>query len=507
MEDALPDLPADIYYLICGHLAATDLLAFSRCCRRSRAAALCSIRVVAVASFDGAAVEVYLNPRSPPGWTTGGIDLSELCYRPATDRRVVAAARGPAHAVSLTHWLHAARPRRLLLQRQPVGGRVPPADRLAPFFDALAVGLRGLSLDGVAVDGAAIAAFGPAVRFPLALRSLCLSELEFSQPVAAVPAVAAALAAGGSSLHSLWLWFVAHAWDASAICPIVTSYLAFPLPGLRSLGLCCRVNRTVTAAIARLDALETLRLVGHVEEGALEELALPRLPRLHHLDVGYGLFLDIAAEAAAVHGRSLGYLALTTDWVVANAKNEVLLATRHLPEVLTLRGQAPHDVRPLCGHGGRCTLHSLAFSLGPTADVMLGAVAFGLGELRELTLFVAADAHVDGLHAWPAGLRVARLVLRVAKENGVTVNDFVSVLTGAPAAVTHLCTLVVESRARLTESTLRSVGRLARLQRLHLKLCMAAALPAERQREVEREAFASIPGRVSVEWADGCLDP
>lgn len=519
MGGPLPDLPSDIYYLICGHLPATDLLAFSRCCRRSRAAAFGVTRVVAVASFDGAAVEVHLNPRSPAGWSVGGgIDLSELCYAPATDRRAVAAPRGPADAVSLTRWLRAARPRRLLLQRQPVGGNAPAAVPLAPFFDTLAVGLRGLaSLDGVAVDGAAARAFAPAVRFPASLHSLCLSELDAAHPAAAVPAAAAALqlrdAGGGSPLHSLRLWVASHAWDDSAICPVVTSYLTFPLPALRSLALCCRADRSVTAAIARLDALHTLRLVCYMGERALAELALPRLPRLHVLDMGYGISQDTAAEAAAVRGRSLGSLALTTDWVARGAKNEVVLATRHLPGALTLRGQASHDVRQLCEHRGRGSLHSLAFSLGPDAHAMLGAAANGLAELRELTLYVSADANVGGLHAWPPRLRVARLVLRVATEDGATVNGLVSLLAAvAPAAATPLHTLVVECMARLEGPTLGAVGRrLPHLRRLHLKLCAGAAaapVSAARRRAVEREAFAAIPGRVSVEWAnDESIDP
>lgn len=60
-------LPDDLWYVLCGHLPARDLLAFSRCFRQAREVCLALVKSATVVSPDGVYVQVFLNaPTAPP---------------------------------------------------------------------------------------------------------------------------------------------------------------------------------------------------------------------------------------------------------------------------------------------------------------------------------------------------------------------------------------------------------------------------------------------------------
>jgi len=168
----------------CGQLAATNLPAFSRCCRWAHAAALPSVAVIAVATWDGATVEVFRSPEWPPGWTNSGVDLNELRNAAASACRAAAGLRGPGGVASLLRFLRSRGARRLVVQRAANESRPPlPAAALLSFFDTLHTGLRGLtSLCGLVVDAAMVDGLVSGVRFPAALESLSITELRVNHP-------------------------------------------------------------------------------------------------------------------------------------------------------------------------------------------------------------------------------------------------------------------------------------------------------------------------------------
>lgn len=97
------------------------------------------------------------------------------------------------------------------------------------------------------------------------------------------PALHAVLAAG--TLHTLRLFAKIPFTLLVSACPTFSEFLALPEPALRHLDLECSLNKEAFRAIARLEALKSLRLGPRGGVIGLASLALPVLPMLQHLDL------------------------------------------------------------------------------------------------------------------------------------------------------------------------------------------------------------------------------
>lgn len=461
----------DLWHMVGSHLSPRDLLSLSGTCRSARRSCAALVVAVTVVCTDGAEVRVFLNSPADGRAGAGGGSLPvEAQIFPADPGHLVTAGPlGAAHARSLLSFLLATRPRRLGIQRQAPGAPRPQyLGPSTPFFHALFGGLRYLPLQELALDDAAVAALAPAHRLPPHLSALSLTSLcptGRSATIQASPAIAAALAA--STLHTLRLFprpQFASLPSAAATC---SSFLGLPQPALKHLSVGCCLEVETLAAIARLDALLTLRLSSRVVDGGLATLALPALPMLQNLYLGACPRSRQQCVRTVLRGRSLRFLSLgVPPYAEADGVVQTLACTRELPAMVDLRSGAVHtDVRPLTNHFGRGTLRSLAFTLGGDADNILTAIAASLPALQDLSLHLIGGARE--ILSWPPSFRLERLSLYCGTQGrrGVDANRVLTALGGSASMCQHLRFLILDADLSTmpSDSTIHSLGKLHRL--------------------------------------------
>jgi len=492
--------------MLCPHLPAPDLLALSRCSHACRRVCLASIKAVAVSLLDDAHAEVFLNPVAPAGWTKAGFQVNEVLYAANTDRRAAAGPQDANDAAALLSFVRSTGARRFLLLGDPERSSAGDPQPSTPFLATLLGGLSALPLRALVIDGdtAAAAALQEAVRFPPALEALALVEMRADELVSALPAVSAALTAGTTTLCSLILWGPMNNRRLPGAGPVLASYLRFPLSALRSLTLYGHLDGEVARAIADFPSIETMRLSCFFSSGAVAELALPRLPRLQVLDLGYSTCPSPAREEPLVRGRSLDALTMSMTMSRGNGRVHAVMSAAQLPVVLEMGAPtlpSHSDVRPLCAHAGRAALRSLSLSLVRDGPAILAAVAAGLSGLREL--FVSFwPGGADGFRDWPAALAVERLGFRTELvEAGIT-DWLVTAAARSPSLITHLCSLDVDSQEPLAEATVRALVSLTRLTTLTLTCRGAVAVVADERAALKQAIQSSVRGASVLTWEE-----
>lgn len=497
-------LPDDVLYAVCTHLPATALLAFSRCCRRTRRVCLGAIHTVRIASNHGGIVCIYVSAAPPTACRSRRVDpfFPDAAVYPADTKHLAAAGpRGHADAVSLLSFLRAARPRWLGLQLLTNMKQAPALGPLTLFFLSLTGGMGGLAVRELALDAAVVRRLAPSDRFPAGLESLTLTDMALSPFAPRIPAIHSALV-GARSLRELRVYACVRPMPLRYGCSFLTSYVRYPLPALRNLELFGPMDSDTTSAVRRLSSLTALALSGIVMRRALRELALPALPFLEHVDMANAMVREPESEAAFLRGRTLQSLSPSSSDPVLKGAWAVHLVTltNPLPATVDMAHTSDHcDVRPLADHPGASSVRSLSFRLGVDADAILAAVAAQLVGLRDLSLVTDG---AGGFSGWPQRLRLERLALREepCRHGGPRLGVLLPALAESPLLRAHLRRLEVYASEWVPVETVVLLGRLRGLRELELTLPIPKGGAAEERQQLEAAVRASVCAAVRIQW-------